>query len=105
MVFCTCAIVLQCILKRHTLSERTDVKQTIVTRTVCVSRPNMARTPAARAAVFQEWAESKIRHHAIGARLSSARSIHSQSVKTEHLLLQNEFILVRNNNHDHLVLF
>ena len=40
-----------------------------------------------------------------GPRLSSARSIHSQSVKTEHLLLQNEFILVRNNNHDHLVLF
>ena len=41
----------------------------------------------------------------LAPRLSSARSIHSQSVKTEHLLLQNEFILVRNNNHDHLVLF
>ena len=38
-------------------------------------------------------------------RLSSARYIHSQSVKIQHLLLQNEFILVRNNNHDHLVLF
>ena len=56
-------------LKRHTLSDRTDVKQTIVTRTVCVSPPNMARTPTARAAVFQEWAESKIRHHASGAPL------------------------------------
>ena len=65
----------------------------------------MSHTPVTRAAVFQEWAESKIRHHAIGARLSSARSIHNQSVKIEHLLLQNEFILVINNNHDHLVLF
>ena len=56
-------------LKRHTLSDRTDVKQTIVTGTACVTRPNMRRTPAARVAVFQEWAESKIRHHAIEALL------------------------------------
>ena len=53
----------------------------------------------------KNWRSLKFVTTLLAPRLSSARSFPSQSVKIEHLLLQNEFILVRNNNHDHLVLF